>query len=199
MNVGRSRIFVRPNHELRFSRRGATGVVDEPVSRRSSIHAGRDIPLANGQEWTFPAPTDESGFAIEAAGAEYLELICAVLEAEDSSDRRLAELALAILLIGLNYQLSSTDLANLLTFQPRSQALADSQHAFEALARDHILWLASSGKIPVPAPSRSTGRPLGSRVLAWLRGRWLMRTWLPDPRNGEAMPKFPGQIAPPRP
>ena len=42
-------------------------------------------------------------------------------EAEDQSERRLAELALAIFLIGLNYDLSSTDLANLFTFQPRSQ------------------------------------------------------------------------------
>jgi hypothetical protein len=93
----------------------------------------------------------------------------------------LAELALAIFLIGLNYELSSTDLANLFTFQPRSQELTNSQHAFESLARDHILSLARRGKLPLPAPSPSAERqPPGSRILAWLRSRGLMRKWLPS-------------------
>ena len=102
-------------------------------------------------------------------------------EAEDQSERRLAELALAIFLIGLNYELSSTDLVNLFTFQPRSQELTNSQHAFESLARDHILSLARRGKLPLPAPSPSAERqPPGRRILAWLRSRGLMRKWLPS-------------------
>ena len=97
-----------------------------------------------------PRPAADSEFAVESAEAEYLGLIHAVQEAEDQSERRLAELALAIFLIGLNYELSSTDLANLFTFQPRSQELTNSQHAFESLARDHILSLARRGKLPLP-------------------------------------------------
>ena len=146
-------------------------MVDELSSRRSSIQAGNLISLANDQEWTFPAPTADSEFAVEAAGTEYLGLIRAIMEAEDQSDRRLAELAMAIFLVGLNYQLNSTELANLFTFQPRSQELADSQHAFESLARDHIHSLVKRGKLPLQAPpSRSAESwPSGRRVLAWLR------------------------------
>jgi len=156
-------------------------VVDELSCRRSRFQSGNPICLANDQEWIFPAPRADSEFAVESAEVEYLGLIHAVQEAEDQSERRLAELALAIFLIGLNYELSSTDLANLFTFQPRSQELTNSQHAFESLARDHILSLARRGKLPPPAPSPSAERqPPGSRILAWLRSRGLMRKWLPS-------------------
>ncbi len=163
-------------------------MVDELSCRRSRFQPGTPICLANDQEWTFPAPTADSGLVFESAEAEYLGLIQAVREAEDQSERLLAELALAIFLIGLNYQLSSTDLANLFTFQPRSQKLIDSQHAFESLARDHILSLAMRGEphLPVPSP-RAKRRPPRRRALDWLRSRWLMRKRLPRPRNGEAM------------
>ena len=163
-------------------------MVDELSSRRSRFRPGNPICLANDQEWTLPAPVADSEFAVESAEAEYLGLIHAVQEAEDQSERRLVELALAIFLIELNYQLSSTDLANLFTFQPRSQELTNSQHAFESLARDHILSLARRGKLPLPASSPIAERqPTGRRVLAWLRSRGLMRKWLPSSRNGEAI------------
>jgi len=163
-------------------------VVDELSSRRSRFQPGNPICLANDQEWTLPAPAEDSEFVVGSAEAEYLGLIHAVQEAEDQSERRLAELALAIFLIGLNYQLSSSDLANLFTFQPRSQKLADSQHAFESLARDHILSLARRGEphLPVPSPSAER-RPPGHRVLAWLRSRGLMRKGLPTSRNSEPL------------
>jgi hypothetical protein len=163
-------------------------VADELSSRRSRLQPGNPICLANDQEWIFPAPTADSGFALESAEAEYLGLVHAVQEAEDQSERRLAELALAIFLIELNYQISATDLANLFTFQPRSRELADSQHAFESLARDHILSLARRGEphLPIPSPS-AAGRPPGHRALAWLRGRGLLRKWLPSSRKGEAL------------
>ena len=163
-------------------------MVDELSSRRSRFRPGNPICLANDQEWTFPAPTADSEFAVESAAAEYLGLIHAVQEAEDPSERRLAELALAIFLIGLNYQLNSSDLAYLFTFQPRSRELADSQHAFESLARDHILALArhSEPPLPVPAPGAAR-RPLGRRVLGWLRSLGLLRKRLPSSRNGEAL------------
>src|SRR5271166_6940338 len=168
-------------HESRVFSRGKKGVVDELSSRRSRFQLGIPICLANDQEWIFPAPAADSEFAVESAEAEYLGLIHVVQEAEDQSERRLAELALAIFLIGLNYELSSTDLANLFTFQPRSRELTNSQHAFESLARDHILWLARRGKLSLRAPSPSADRqPPGSRILAWLRSRGLMRKWLPS-------------------
>ncbi len=171
---------MRVNHGSRVFWRGVKGVVDELSCRRSRFQSGNPVCLANGQEWTFPAPRVDSEFAVGSAEAEYLGLIHVVQEAEDQSERRLAELALAIFLIGLNYELSSTDLVNLFTFQPRSQELTNSQRAFESLARDHILSLARRGKLPLPTPSPSAERqPPGSRILAWLRSRGLMRKWLP--------------------
>ncbi len=165
--------------ESRVFSRGEKGVVDELSNRRSRFQPGNPICLANDQEWTFPAPAADLEFAVESAEAEYLGLIHVVREAEDQSERWLAELALAIFLIGLNYQLSSTDLENLFTFQPRSQELTNSQHAFESLARDHIRSLVRRRKLPLPAPfPRAEGRPPGRRVLAWLRSRGLMRKWL---------------------
>ena len=181
-------MVVRVNYESRISSRGKSGVVDELSSRRSRFLPGTPIYLTNDQGWTFPAPTADSEFAVESAGAEYLGLIHAVQEAQDHGERRLAELALALFLFGQNYQLSSTDLANLFTFQPRSQELADSQRAFESLARDHICSLARLGKLDLPVPSESDARPpLASRVLAWLRRHGLMRKVLPRSRNGEAL------------
>ena len=111
-------------------------MVDELSSRRSRFPPGTPICLANDQEWTFPAPTADSESAFEPAGAEYLGLIHAVQEAEDQSERRLAELALAIFLIGLNYDLSSTDLA-----QPVHVPAAIARAGGFATARSNR-WLA---------------------------------------------------------
>jgi hypothetical protein len=163
-------------------------VVDELSTRRSQFQPGTPICLANHQEWIFPAPTADSEFAVESAGAEYLGLLQAVQEAEDQSERRLAELALAIFLIGLNYQLSATDLKHLFTFQPRSQELADSQHAFESLARDHILSLGKHEKLRMAALSTGAPRrPRGRRFLSWLCSHVLMRKGLPRTRNSQAL------------
>jgi hypothetical protein len=163
-------------------------VVDELSTRRSRFRPGTPIRLANDQEWTFPAPTADSEFAVESGEAEYLGLIHALLESEDQGERRLAELALAIFLIGLNYELSSSELASLFTFRPRSHELADSQHAFESLARDHILSLARREKLLLAVPSSGPKKgPRGRRFLAWLRGHGLMRKRLQSSRNGEAL------------
>ena len=164
-------------------------MVDELSTRRSRFQHGTSIRLANDQEWIFPAPTAVSRCAFELEGAEYLGLIQAVQEAEDQSERRLAELALAIFLIGLNYQLSSSDLLDLFTFQSRSQKLADSQRAFELLAREHILWMSRHNKLSIPVIARAAPRrPLASRFLSWLRCHVLLRKGLPRARRSEALP-----------
>jgi hypothetical protein len=48
-------------------------------------------------------------------------LLSVLFTLQSKIDGTLVELALVIFLSGLNYQLSSTDLANLFTFQPRSR------------------------------------------------------------------------------
>ena len=166
--------------------KGVDGVVDELTSRRSRFQSGTPIVLANNQKWLFPAPTADSEFPVDSGGAEYLGLICAVQEAEDQNERRLAELALAIYLIGLNYELSSAELASLFTFPPRSRELAASQQAFESLARDHVLALAVREKVYQTHPSPGTERrQIGQRIVSWLREHGLLPKSLPCSRKGQ--------------
>lgn len=100
----------------------------------------------------------------------------------------MAELALAIFLIGLNYNLSSSDLTRLFTFQPRSQKLANSQHAFESLARDHLLALVNREKLFLPDSSPGPEKwTIADRLLAWLRNHGLLPKSVPTSRNSEAL------------
>ena len=161
------------------------GVVDELLSRRREYRAGRQIRLADGQYWTFPAPGDREGIAVEDRD-EYQGFIRAVLEAEDGSERLLAELALAIHLIGVNYKLSSENLAFLLTFPRGSKELAESQRAFAELAREHIQSeMNTRGRtLATPAPIQPRARHI--RPLAWLRSVW--RRHSSSSRNAQTVP-----------
>jgi hypothetical protein len=163
-------------------------MVDEVSTRRSRLLPGTPICLANDQEWTFPAPTADPVFATEPTGNEYVGLIQAVREAEDQSEQRLAELALAIFLIGLNYQLGASNLVSLFTFPPESQKLADSQCAFESLARDHLLFMARHERQATPIRVKSTSnQPISRRLLAWMRSHGLIRKGFPRSRKSEAV------------
>src|SRR5437763_1834943 len=86
--------------EFLFKR--AVRVVDELMSRRSDFHAGRGIRLADRRTWTFPAPVEGWITSVDTAEGDYVGLIRAVLEAESHAEARLAELALAIFLLGQN-------------------------------------------------------------------------------------------------
>jgi hypothetical protein len=163
-------------------------MVDELNTRRSRRLPGTPICLANDQEWIFPAPTADSVLPAELAGNEYLGLIQAVREAEDRSEQRLAELALAIFLIGLNYQLNSMDLVILFTFPPESQELADSQLAFESLAHEHVLSLERHERRPIALALRhASGQPISRRLVAWMRSHGLIRKGFQRSRKSEAL------------
>jgi len=146
-------------------------VLDELLSRRRAFRAGRQIRLADGQHWTFPAPRDGAGSGSDDVEVrrEYQGLIRAILESEYESDRKLAELALAIHLIEMNYHLAPAGLASLFTFPRGSEAIGESQREFEELAREHIRSEMDLREPTIPAqpPIRARTRPL--RTLAWLR------------------------------
>ena len=88
---------------------------------------------------------------------DYVGLIRAVLEAESHAEARLAELVLAMFLLGQNYRLTPLDYQELFTFTSDSTELANSQSAFHDLALDHIRYLAAAGAIA------SADRPSGNR------------------------------------
>src|SRR5437773_1040820 len=93
-------------------------LLDELSSRRSSFRPGSPIRLADGQTWTLPAPPKAKEWMAAPFDAEYTGLIQAIMEAEDASEQRLAELAFAIFLLGHNYQLSPADYERLLGSSP---------------------------------------------------------------------------------
>jgi hypothetical protein len=102
-------------------------------------------------------------------------LIRAILEAEDRSEHRLAEIALAILLLSHNYRLAPADFEQLLGAPPDTSQSGAWPHAFEDVANDHIQsFLNVSGISPRQGPVLEP-HARSSRVLAWVRNHWPTR------------------------
>jgi hypothetical protein len=116
---------------LRHSDRRWETMVDEQALRRPDFVEGRRILLANGQEWSFP---DDSPFH----DAEHIALLRAIGESEDQADRLRGELALTILLLSRNYDLSAADYQAILDFPPSDPSLDALQHAVHDLAGEQL-------------------------------------------------------------
>jgi hypothetical protein len=150
---------------------GSLTLVHERLSRRPSFRDGVSIRLADNQFWTLPAAPKPSESRSESFDIEYTDIIHALMEVRDRSEQRLAELALAIFLLGLNYSLSPSDYEFLLGFSPESPELTAVQLTFHRIAQDHLhSFLDASGVSwdstqVAPAPGRL------SRLVAWLRIR----------------------------
>jgi hypothetical protein len=163
-------------------------VGDQRTSRRSDFHTRKGIRLADGRVWTFPAPAERGSSSPEAAfGADYLGLIRAILEAENQDEGRLAELALAMLLIAHEHPLTPSEYQRLFLFEPNSQELADSQAGFHDLALDHVEYLQATGFFSSPAGEASHIPGVFGRFLSRLRNRWPVRVWYQTTRKGEAI------------
>jgi len=151
-------------------------LLDEFSSRQASFRKGKQIQLADGQIWILPAPPNESEWKDVPFQAEYTGIIQAILEAGDSSEQRLAELAFAILLLGHNYRLSPADYECLLGSNPESPDSMDWQLAFHHIAQGHLhSFLDASGISAENGQLLDTQRRF-SRLLDWLRNhlpsRW---------------------------
>jgi hypothetical protein len=173
---------------FKFAGEKVQGVVEELICRRPTFRPGREITLADGRPWTFPAPGGHAVPATRARDDDYLGLLRAVWEAEDLQERYLAELALAIYLIELNYQLSSAELEFLFTYRSGSPELADSQRAFDMLAREHLQSVCPEAILPQPpsSPREPVQKPC-ARFLVWLRGLGRFRKRLHASRKSEAL------------
>ena len=151
--------------------------------RRPMFRNGVTIRLADDQLWTFPAPPKHSESEYATFGPEYVGLIKATMEAYDSSELRLAELALVIFLLGHNYSLSPADYQHLLGFAPESLESTASQLAFHDVAQQHIQsfleTFGTSWKTGQVVPKR--GRV--SRLVAWLRNHSPSFWWSFDSRS----------------
>ena len=155
----------------------------ERLSRRPSFRDGVKIRLADDQIWILPAPPKPSESESASFGTEYMGLLHAIHEAEDRSEQRLAELALAIFLLGYNYCLSPSDYEYLLGFTPEPPEPTASQLAFHHIAQEHLhscldACRGSWDSTPVvPTPGRI------SRFLAWLRNHLPFVSWSVNSRS----------------
>ncbi len=98
-------------------------MIDEKARRRLTFVEGTKIRLADGQYWSLP------GRWSECLDPEYDATFAAVFEAEDNSERLLAELALTILLLSRNYELTPEQFQEILSFPPNAPTLAEMQRA----------------------------------------------------------------------
>jgi len=122
-----------------------------------------------------PAPPKGSEWNAVPFGPEYVGIIRAILDAEDGSEQRLAELAFAIHLLAHNYRLTPADYECLLGSTPVSADSRDWQLTFHQIAQDHLRSFIDISEHPC-----ENGRPLDSqgrfsRLLAWLRNHLLSR------------------------
>lgn len=166
----------------RFTDRAGPGIgtgvprvmIDEALRRRGNFQPGMEIRLADGQAWSFPVADVVSPLLSGSAQEEYLGLLRVHAEAEDRAERGMAELALALFLIRLNYSLESAQLASLFSFAPGSPALAEAQAAFQSLAHEHLR------PFQVPKPDLAAAGPRSPGFLGRCLGR--IRTALPPRR-----------------
>src|SRR4051794_36661563 len=96
-------------------------MLDERLNRRSDFRPGWPIRLADGRDWSLPGPPARGSQGGVTAGApvfepDYEALLEALRDPEDEADRLRCELALAICLLGRNYDLGPDDFDALLDF-----------------------------------------------------------------------------------
>jgi hypothetical protein len=141
---------------------------DEIRRRRSRFRDGSKLRLADHQLWTLPAPADTSRGGTAPFTVDYTGLLKAIVEAEDDSERRLAELAFVVFLLGENYSLTPADYAALLAFNPETAESTAWQLALRDIVQEHLRCLNNS-----PSPSERGVVPIAPgkfiRLLSWFR------------------------------
>ena len=162
---------------------GTQSLAHEHLSRRPSFRDGVKVRLADEQMWVLPAPPIPSESADVLFGTEYLDLIHAVMDEQESSERRLAELALVIFLLGVNYSLSPSAFERLLEFSPDSSKSVAAESAFHQIATEHVHSSLDASRVSwdhrsvAPVPGRV------SRFVAWLRNHSPLVWWSFDSRS----------------
>ncbi len=107
-------------------------MVAEKTRRKSGFAGGVWIRMADGQEWLFsnpPAPGNDP---------EYDALVQGLLEAEDESEARKFELAIAIWLLSRNYQPSPREYEEIFSFASDNAARSCAQEAISTLIASNL-------------------------------------------------------------
>lgn len=135
----------------------------EATVRLPTFREGTRIPMADGQEWSFPNPPEPG------ADAQYDALAEARFEAEDWDEVLRIDLAISILLLSRNYDLSSADYTCIFDFEDdRTRLLCAQSKISELIASDSQRAVA---RVAVPRAQEASepgwiGR-LTSLVASW--------------------------------
>lgn len=115
--------------------------------------------LADRQYWNLPTPESLAARALDPEEtSRYQSLTRAIAESESRAEVLQAELALAIFLLGRNYEMSPAVCFQALGFAPGDSALTDVQEAIHSLAMDHVRARRSQVETRPAAPVARTRR-----------------------------------------
>ncbi len=121
-------------------------MINQETRHQPGFGPGISVRLQDGQFWIFPVPVFRDGEATSVkstrdklASPVYEQLLEAMFEAEDHSALALAELALAIELLGWNYLLVAEEYRSLLCFSALDSAGSSFRAELHRLAQLHLV------------------------------------------------------------
>jgi hypothetical protein len=131
-------------------------MLEERSLRRVNFGCGTPVRFADRQAWNLLTPVELKSRGLNPSqSAEYQQLTRGIIEAESRDEMLRAELALAIFLLGQNYELTPPACFQILGFEPDSSALVETQEAIHRLAMDHVHARQSLNS---PRPAARPGR-----------------------------------------
>jgi hypothetical protein len=144
-------------------------MIDEESCRRATFQDGASVQLADGQRWSLP------GLSPDLTDPVVESLRRGVASSEGGPEVLRDELALTILLLSRNYQLSPELYPQLLRFQPGDPAREEFRRTIRRLAAGP----GASPRVDLvpnidrrPAPMKRWGISAASKTLSKVRSRW---------------------------
>jgi hypothetical protein len=107
-------------------------MVEEKVRRRAGFQSGRWVRMGDRQQWMFPPPPTPG------IDPEYDALTRIHQESEDADDERRIELAMAILLLSGNYDLTPDEYVAIFSFGTDPSAISTAQAAISEVVRRDV-------------------------------------------------------------
>lgn len=148
-------------------------MIDERIRRRASFQEGTSIQLADGQVWWLPQ------VSLDSSDPVLFSLLKAVVSADNDRERNRDEMALTMVLLSRNYELSSEVYPELLGFRPGDPARDELQKVIRQLVGS-APEVSRPELIPnldrKPRPASRWGLSAASASLTRVRSRWSLRS-----------------------
>jgi hypothetical protein len=148
-------------------------MIDERICRRASFQEATSIQLADGQLWWLPE------LSLDSRDSVLRSLVNAVICSSDEREAARDGLALTMVLLSRNYQLSPDVYPQLFGFRPDDPARGELQRVIRQLAhstppRSRVQLVPNLDREPRPA-SR-WGLTAAAASLMRVRSRWSLRS-----------------------